>query len=44
MKFEIPEQHKNDHGIYSVTNIANGKRIIGQTSNFEERFSAYNIN
>ena len=42
MKFEIPEESRNAGGIYSMTNVVNGKRLIGQTTNFRSRFGRYN--
>jgi group I intron endonuclease len=41
MYFEIPSEHKNSSGIYSITNIINGKRLIGSTGCFARRFRLY---
>jgi group I intron endonuclease len=41
MYFEIPLEHKNSSGIYSITNTINGKRLIGSTTNFRKRFIKY---
>jgi len=41
MKFEVPEEYRHCCGIYSVTNTVNNKRIIGQATDFEERFGHY---
>ena len=42
MKFEVPKEYRNSCGIYSMTNIVNNKRLIGQTTNFRARFGRYN--
>jgi len=39
----IPEQNKNSCGIYSITNVINGKKYIGSTMNFYKRFYQHNI-
>lgn len=41
MKFDIPYQHRNSSGIYSILNLVNGNAYVGKASNLWLRYQTH---